>query len=64
MKKEEEKVYNALMLDNLTVPDLVHTVSQHEISYCLTTITAHLTMLFWNRIFAVSHKTLQSSIYL
>lgn len=26
VKKEEEKVYNALMLDNLSVPDLVHAV--------------------------------------
>ena len=33
VKKEEEKVYNALMLDNLSVPDLVHAVSLKAVSF-------------------------------
>ena len=33
MKKEEEKVYNALMLDSLTVGDMVEAVSDFSTSY-------------------------------
>lgn len=33
VKKEEEKVYNALMLDSLTVGDMVEAVSDFSSSY-------------------------------
>ena len=40
VKKEEEKVYNALMLDSLTVGDMVEAVSYlssiyHKILHCI-----------------------------